>query len=137
MKPAAGLFLRRALPIVIACTPSLAWAAPGDVAGSFDSPCKYPAGLACDGQHLFVADWREATIFQINPADGQVIRSWDAPTLKPHGLACGQGKLFVSDDHTGHVYVLNLDSGIVENTFEAPASSATGSRLPRGGMGQL
>ena len=47
-----------------------AHAAPGDVTATVDSPCKYPSGLASDGTHLYVADWREARIFRIDPADG-------------------------------------------------------------------
>lgn len=99
---------------------------PGDVKNSFDAPCKYPAGLACDGSHLFVLDWRQAEIHRISAADGKVEESFAAPTLKPHGLAYGDGKLFISDDHSGWVYVLNLENGIVESSFEAPGSRATG-----------
>ena len=102
------------------------WAAPGDVATSFDAPCKYPAGLATDGTHLFVLDWRDAKIHQITVADGTLEQTWDAPTLKPHGLTYGDGLLYVSDDHTGRVYALNPRTGIVESTFEAPGSRALG-----------
>ncbi|MFH0980039.1 MAG: transglutaminase domain-containing protein [Planctomycetota bacterium] len=101
-------------------------AAPGDVKASFDAPCKYPVGLASDGQRLFVADWRAAMIYAVSASDGTVSQSWPAPTPKPHSLTFGAGRLYVCDDHTGSVYALNLDSGIVENTFQAPASSATG-----------
>ncbi|MFQ5806223.1 MAG: transglutaminase domain-containing protein [Phycisphaerae bacterium] len=101
-------------------------AAPGDVKSSFDAPCKYPAGLASDGRHLFVLDWRDAKIHRISATDGQLDQSWDAPTLKPHGLAYRNGKLYISDDHNGNVYVLNLEDGIVANSFEAPGSRATG-----------
>jgi transglutaminase-like putative cysteine protease len=101
-------------------------AAPGDVKTSFDAPCKYPAGLATDGTHLFVIDWRAAKIHQVAATDGQLEKSWDAPTLKPHGLTYRGGRLYVSDDHSGGVYVLNLADGVVENTFEAPGSRATG-----------
>ena len=102
------------------------WAAPGDVAISYDAPCKYPAGLATDGRDLFVLDWREAEIHRLTTADGTLKQTWDAPTLKPHGLTYGDGLLYVSDDHTGRVYVLNPKTGIVENIFEAPGSRATG-----------
>lgn len=100
--------------------------APGDVLGSFAAPCRYPAGLAIDGQRLFVADWREAVIFEISADSGEVHATYPAPTLMPHGMAFAEGRLFVSDDHTGGVYALNLETGIVENTFEAPESRATG-----------
>ena len=101
-------------------------AAPGDVQASFDLPCKYPAGLASDGQHLFVVDWRTAKVYALDPADGAAGRTWDAPTLKPHGLAYGGGKLFVADDHTGMVYALDPASGMVEHHFEAPGTRTTG-----------
>jgi transglutaminase-like putative cysteine protease len=114
-----------ALGALTLLTPSLR-AAPGDVKSSFDLPCKYPAGLATDGTRLFVADWREARIYQLSAADGKVEKSWAAPTLKPHGLACGDGKLYVSDDHSGRIYAVSLESGVVEQTFEAPGSRPTG-----------
>jgi len=91
-----------------------------------DAPCKYPAGLATDGRNLFLLDWRQAEIYQINPAGGKLQPCFAAPTLKPHGLAYADGRLFISDDHSGWVYELNLATGRVENRFEAPGSSPTG-----------
>ncbi len=126
MKSTVNGIWRLVLPAVLTVCAGPVWAAPGDLKASFEGPCKYPSGLASDGKHLFVADWREAKIFEISRADGNVTRTWDAPTLKPHGLTYAQGKLYISDDHTGGVYALNLDTGVVENTFRAPASSATG-----------
>ena len=126
MKSTVNGIWRLVLPAVVVVCVGPVWAAPGDVKASFEGPCKYPSGLASDGKHLFVADWREAKIFEISRADGNITRTWDAPTLKPHGLTYAQGKLYISDDHTGGVYALNLDTGVVENTFRAPASSATG-----------
>jgi transglutaminase-like putative cysteine protease/sugar lactone lactonase YvrE len=103
-----------------------AGAAPGDVKNSFDAPCSYPAGLATDGTHLYVLDWREAKIYRVSTTDGTPQGSWDAPTLKPHGLTYGHGKLYISDDHSGHVYALDPKTGVVESHFEAPGSRATG-----------
>ena len=87
-------------------------AAPGDVRHSFAAPCKYPAGMATDGKHLFVADWRAALIQECALEDGKVGRTLDAPTLKPCGLAYADGRLYVCDDRTGWVFVLNLANGI-------------------------
>ncbi|MHC4063461.1 MAG: transglutaminase domain-containing protein [Planctomycetota bacterium] len=120
------------LPIVFVAASQALWAAPGDVEALLDAPCNYPSGLASDGTHLLVADWREAKIFEVSHSDGKITRSWDAPTLKPHGLTYARGKLFVCDDHTGSVYVLNLDSGVVENTFQAPDEKATGLAFAQG-----
>jgi len=101
-------------------------AAPGDVKAEFALPCKYPAGLASDGRRLFVADWRTATIYEIEPTDGRTIRSFASPALKPSDLTFAAGKLYVCDDHAGTVYALNADSGVVDCTFQTPVSSATG-----------
>ena len=91
---------------LIAVTGSL-HAAPGDVKASFDAPCRYPSGLATDGRHFYVADWREAVIHQVRCDDGELVRSFVAPTLMPHGLTWADGLLYVSDDHTGWVYALD------------------------------
>lgn len=112
--------------VAFACLVTSARAAPGDVKTSFDAPCKYPAGLATDGTHFYVLDWRDAKIYRVSATDGTPQGSWDAPTLKPHGLTYGHGKLYISDDHSGHIYALDPKTGVVENHFEAPGSRATG-----------
>ena len=111
---------------VLAGWSTLALAAPGDVKLTLAAPCRYPAGLAVDGTHLFVLDWREAKIYEITPADGKIVTSFAAPTLRPYGLTYADGKLYVSDDHTGWVYALNLQTGLVDNSFEAPGPRPTG-----------
>lgn len=103
-----------------------ACAAPGDVQRSIQSPCSYPVGIAADGSHLYVADWRVAKIFWVNTRDGKIGRTFDAPTLKPHGLTFGEGRVFVSDDHTGWIYAMNPTTGLVEKSFEAPGPKAVG-----------
>jgi len=114
------------LTLFVAAWSRTATAAPGDVAETIPSPARYPTGLAHDGSHLLVADWREAKIHRVDPSDGKVRRTWPAPTLKPHGLTFGEGFIWVSDDHTGTIQALNPDSGIVERTFNAPERQATG-----------
>ncbi len=109
----------------IAYLPLIAVAAPGDVKESFDAPCKYPSGLATDGDAIFVADWRHAVIHELG-MDGKPVRSWYAPALNPSGLTIAGDMLVVSDDHTGRIFFTNPKTGVVESTFEAPAESATG-----------
>jgi len=113
------------LAVALGSGASLA-AAPGDVLGTFDAPCKYPAGLASDGRDLFVLDWREARLYRVSPKTGAVLATWAAPTLRPHGLTCGDGKLFISDDHTGCVSAFDPATGIVDYGFEGPGSRVTG-----------
>ncbi|MHC4128297.1 MAG: transglutaminase domain-containing protein [Planctomycetota bacterium] len=108
------------------CMAVSAHAAPGDVTATIEAPCKYPSGLASDGTHLYLADWREARIFQIDPAGGSVTRTWPAPSLNPHGLTFGEGRLWISDDHTGGIFALDLDTGVVDTLFAAPDERAYG-----------
>ncbi len=122
-------------PIVSACALFVvppASGAPGDVKAEFDLPCRYPAGLATDGQKLYVLDWREARIFELTPAAGAAgfaslqVRALEAPTLKPQGLTWGGGRLYVSDDHTGFVYAVDPATGASDNSFAAPGEQAAG-----------
>jgi transglutaminase-like putative cysteine protease len=106
--------------------PDVVSAAPGDVKSTLASPAQYPSGLATDGKHLFLADWRDARIHKVDTESGKTVRSWDAPTLMPAGLTFAEGRLYVCDDHTGGVYAVNLETGVVENTFQAPNNRAYG-----------
>ncbi|MEW6250254.1 MAG: transglutaminase domain-containing protein [Planctomycetota bacterium] len=120
-------YLLICIPILLAASAAAASAtAPGDVQTTHDAPCRYPVGLATDGRHLFVLDWREARIHQVTTADGKPVKSFAAPTLRPAALTWGDGKLFVGDDHTGWVYALNVDTGVVEHAFEGPGKRVTG-----------
>ena len=102
-------------------------ASPGEVVTSFEAPCRYPAALATGKGHtLYVADWREARVFEIDRTNGKTSRHWSAPVLKPSGLAMAGETLFVCDDHTGAIQGMNLSTGVVETTFQAPHESAAG-----------
>ena len=86
------------LPVLVAAPSTPLMAAPGDVKTSFNAPGRYPSGLASDGKHLFIADWRDAQIFKLSSEDGTVLETFSAPTLKPHGLAYSDGKLYISEE---------------------------------------
>lgn len=105
-------------------------ATPGDVVSSFPTPGGCPSGLAWDGKYLWLADWREAQLYKIDPESGEVIASLPAPCFKPQGLVWGRGRLFVSDVQTfvneyqaGVVYVLNPETGITEKSYTTPGRS--------------
>ena len=120
---AACLFLGWSL-LVLAASPLTAQ--PGSVKTILDSPSNYPAGLATDGKHFYVADWRAGLIYQLDATKGSITGKQKAPTLKPSGLAWGDGLLYVSDDHTGAIYAWDFKTGIVDHTFQAPGSRASG-----------
>ncbi len=115
-----------AVVIAFACVAGVAWAQPGTAVETFDTPSKYPGGIAFDGTYFYVADWREAAIYRVDPSDGAVVDKKIAPTLKPKGMTFGDGHLFVSDDRTGAVFAWNFDTGMVDWTFAAPGKQAAG-----------
>ena len=112
--------------LLVVCSPAGVEAQPGTVSRSLDCPSDYPGGLAFDGTHFYVADWREAAIYRIDSSTGSVIEKKKAPTLKPKGLTFGDGRLFVSDDRTGGVFAWNFDTGMSDWTFAAPGKQAAG-----------
>jgi sugar lactone lactonase YvrE len=126
MSRSVSVLILSAFAAAIIVESSARAAGPGDVALTFESPCRYPSGIASDGDRLYVADWRDAKLFEIDPADGTVMRTFDAPTLNPHGLTFGNDRLWISDDHTGGIYALDLATGIAETIFQAPNRKATG-----------
>jgi hypothetical protein len=118
--------------IALLCTVCFA-ATPGDVVTSFPTPAGCPSGLAWDGKYLWLADWREAMLYKIDPQTGEVVTSLPAPCHKPQGLAWGKERLFVSDIQTfvneyqaGFVYVFNPETETVEASFATPGSSPRG-----------
>lgn len=120
-----------ALVLTLAVT-NVALARPGDVVQSFAAPTPWPAGLASDGTHLYVADWRNAKIHEFAPPYEKTVRTFAAPTLRPHGLAFADGRLYVADNRSGEILVLDPQTGVVENRFEAPGNRPAGLALHDG-----
>lgn len=126
--------MKRKLSVIIAimflgCAGNLG-AIPGDVILSFPTPAGCPSGLAWDGQFLWLADWKEARLYKINPGSGEVVQSIPAPGFRPQGLAWGNGRLYVSDIQTfvneyqaGIVYVMDPQTGKVETSYTTPGPS--------------
>lgn len=120
--------------VTVAVGCSAAMSAPGDVVRSFEAPCKYPSGLASDGEHLYVLDWRYGDIYRVDPQSGAAVDQWDAPTLRPAGIACHRGSLFISDNRSGRVFELDPKSGIVVNTFSAAGKRPSGLAFMNGAL---
>ena len=101
-------------------------AAPGDAKECFDSPCANAMGLAFDGNHLFISDWKEGIVFEVEADSGKTIRSFQAPTPKPFDLTFADNLLYVCDDYAGKIYALNLETMRVDRTFNAPGKRVMG-----------
>ncbi len=89
------------------------------------APTRCPAGLAWDGSSLWLADWREAKIYEIDPQSGRVRGTFPAPCPRPTGLAWVKGNLFVADGE-GMIYGYNPYNGEVRVRFPVPGSAPAG-----------
>ncbi len=99
---------------------------PGEVISSFSVPGDCPSGLAWGQGCLWLSDWKQARIYQIEPVSGEVLQSLPSPGPSPQGLAWGKDRLFVADSQTRQIYVLNPQTGTVENAYYAPGHSPKG-----------
>jgi len=103
-----------------------AYAVPGDVVRSFPAPYSCSAGMATDGQYLYLADSKSDLIYQIDPQIGKVISEIPSPTYKPRGLAYDSGCLWVVDGENEQLQKLDLKTQIVTKTIWCPAESPVG-----------
>jgi sugar lactone lactonase YvrE len=108
---------------------------PGEIIQSFDLPCKYPTGLAYDGENLWVSDRKSDLLYCLDPNSGQVIKTIQSPGYWPVALAWdGQylwntdlkGGTDISEDYNGIVYQVDPESGTVLKTLVSPSSSPVG-----------
>jgi len=93
---------------------------------TFLSPTEAPAGLAHDGNFLYVSEViGSRRIYKVDPASGKIVSSFFAPTgSNPNGLAYDSGvaHLFVTDIGgfgAGKVYEIDT-VGTVVNSFPIP-----------------
>ncbi len=106
----------------------------GNVVDSFDSPGRYPTGLAWDGQYLWNADADSDKIYKINPSTGEVVKSFDSPGELPWGLTWDGQYLWNTDFETDKIY--KIDVGLtkplppLETTVPEPITPETISLSP-------
>jgi len=107
----------------------------GEVKSSFNTPGNYPAGLCWDGQHLWITDFQQDKIFQLDQS-GKVLKSIESPAYRPVGLAFDGKYLWCSDTkglipegdeyHRGKIYKIDPENGQILHTMAAPSSSPAG-----------
>ncbi|MCF8227367.1 MAG: hypothetical protein K9G58_11080 [Bacteroidales bacterium] len=113
----------------------LSFSYPGEEIRSFEAPGNFCTGITFDGEHLWIADRKEAKLFCINPQNGEIIRSIPAPGYWPMGLAWDgkylwnvdvKGGLPLSENYDGKAYKIDPKDGTVLKTIPAPTSSPYG-----------
>lgn len=112
--------------IILSLISGAALAAPGDIAFSFASPSSCPSGLAFDGTHLWMADFKTDTLYEIDPENGKVIRAMPAPSYRPYGMAWDGSHLWIVDGEENNIIQFDIESGINVWTIPSPVDAPTG-----------
>ncbi len=110
--------------IVIFCRNSLAY--PGKVVKSFPLPGEFCTGLTFDGNHLWVADYKEDLIYKIDPASGAVLHQISSPGFWPTGLAWDGQYLWNVDRKQKKIFKIDTRDGTILATIEAPSDFPEG-----------
>ena len=84
------------LPAALLLVPAIAIAAIGDTLISMPAPGSFPAGLAFHGESLWLADWEEGLLYELDPETGAMLQSVKAPCHHPDGLASDGELLYIS-----------------------------------------
>jgi sugar lactone lactonase YvrE len=103
--------------------PTRVYAFTGQVSQELPAPCASATGLAWDGEHLWVSDWKEAKAFKVNPATGEVLESIELPCSRTEDIAYADGYLFICDATRPLIYKLDLATGVVVKSYPAPAAA--------------
>ncbi|KAF0126968.1 MAG: Fibronectin type III domain protein [Elusimicrobia bacterium] len=68
-----------------------------------------PAGVASDGEKVYVSDAKANAVLVFEAADGKFVRKSDAQLKSPAGLAIGNDRLYIADSGNSRVSVTDLD----------------------------
>jgi len=123
----------KALLVIFAtvCAVGAAFAALGDVAGSFAIPGGSQAGLARSNTYLYVNNYSNSRIYRCNPTNGSVYGSFAAAGgTNTRGLAYQfGGYLWQNKAYTSPYQIYRTDSstGSVYNTYSLPTNVTHGS----------
>ena len=92
--------------------------------GAVTAPVAIRGGAAGAGSRgsLFVSDFLNDQIYEINPGTGQVIHSLPVPSGNVFGLAFIDDSLFTGDFQTGQVFEIDPDTGAVLNSWVVSGS---------------
>ncbi len=102
------------------------FATPGDILTSFSLPGQCPTGLAYDGEHLWVADRLNDSLYALNPETGEVVQSMPSPGFIPRGLAWDGEMLWMVDGEEGRILRIDTESGLTVKSIEAPTPRPRG-----------
>jgi len=86
----------------------------------------YAYGLAWDGEHLWVGEDLNGTIYEIDTSDGSVITSFPGAPQSNHGLAFDGSYLWASSDyHSDYIFKFDLSGNKIDSILN-PAGDYSG-----------
>ena len=93
----------------------------GDTLSSFRAPCRWPSGLAWDGNRLWLTDNEEDSLYRLT-IEGVVEAAFPLPDSinSPAGMLWLGGDLWMVDENTSRLYVLDTASMLPRKILELP-----------------
>lgn len=99
---------------------------PGKIINSFPAPAGFATGMAYDGEHLWVADYKEDQLSALNPSTGTVVKQIPSPGFWPMGLAWDGTHLWNLDRKQKKIFRIDPENGTILTTLNAPGSDPQG-----------
>ena len=119
---------------LVAAFPASGVAAIGDVLAELPAPCSFPADITVHQAALWIADWEEGSLYEVDLDTAKIHRTLQAPCFHPEGLASDGDDLYVSDYNTKRIYVFDSQSGRTVRSFQAPEESPVGLAYGNGSL---
>ncbi len=98
----------------------------GDIVNSYPTPKSCPAGMATDGEYLYVVDSKTDMIYKLKPGTGEIISEITAPGYRPEGLTYDGKYLWVIDSEDEEIIQLDYETQVARKTIWCPAQSPRG-----------
>ncbi|MBN2215547.1 MAG: glutaminyl-peptide cyclotransferase [Bacteroidales bacterium] len=93
---------------------------------SFPLPGKFCTGMAFDGHHLWIADYKTDLIYKLDPESGNILYQIPSPGFWPMGLAWDGENLWNVDKQQKKIFKIDSQDGTVLLTIDAPGSQPEG-----------
>lgn len=121
-----GIIRNTVFIIIIAILWRNSLAYPGKVVNSFPLPGKFCTGVTFDGNHLWVADYKEDIIYKLDPASGAVVHQIPSPGFWPMGLAWDGEYLWNADRKQKKIFKIDSQDGTILATIDSPSEYPEG-----------
>jgi len=99
---------------------------PGEILLQFAAPGPSPAGLAFDGQHLWVGDNSTDKIYKLDPTNGKVLATLSAPGGEVRGLTFDGQNLWTLDNISRRLCQVDRAKGAILSHVTAPTLQTRG-----------